>query len=884
MLGLYTEIELALDALIQGLNYNFIEDVNLDEVDDEKMKALAKSKLEALSGAKKIINRWIDSPNRPSDIKIRKYVSDIVDGGEASITLLRKALSKEINFKNLEAHKHAAAISAKPVILESIFDIDSSLSELRDKLETGDLTFKEREFSLGYPELYANGSLIKTEYYKEKITVEGDVIIDANSTKGERIQLDDLGIILPAVPENKKEILFHNLVKKNQMWKRVEIPNITTSNIDDHKDFIVQEFKRRVEGVWFYNNGVPTYLTGNHYFALQYCKMLDDGGYMNYREAQRNLYYFMEACLVDPRALGMLFGKSRRTGFTYCSISTMLNRATKGKNGKHGLMSKSGTDGGEAFAKTSYMFLSLPFWLRPIVRGKLDSPNELYFGQPFDNSKERKKTKEINISDYLNTSMDWRNTKNGSYDSIKLDTYLLDEIFKIEAPNDVIVHLAMVSPTMMPNGRVTGKMLAGSTMGIHSKGGAQGVELIAGSHVKNRDEHTRKTATGLYFHFLPAQNNMEEFTDVYGRCWSKKPDIKIFNVFGEPIVSGSEDYLLAIEAQKKKQSDKAYNEQVRTYPRTIEHMMRDDSTESVYNMEKLYEQIEFNDKIPDETRFTTGNFDWVDGVEDGDVVFNPNSKGRFKVSWLPSIVDGTEGLANRVKEVNGKFYPLNKECVRIGVDPFSLKSTHGEGSKGAAHGLTIMFPEGGAPSNKFVFEYLARPADETIFFEDMIKVMRYYGAPALVESNRIDLLRHMRNRGYRGFSMNRLDRPHNKLNPNELEYGGQVMSGKDILDSHMNSIGAWVEKYVGKYTNEIEKLRGYDEMGDMPFNETLKDWLGFDPDKRTKFDATISSGLAVMACQTEKYKKNVVKKDLSKKVLPLLKRYNSSGDLGQLMR
>lgn len=882
MRGLYTEIESSIKILIEGLRYNFIQDSDLDTIDPEKMKSLAKSKIEALSGAKRIIDKWLDSPNKPSDRKIRGYISDIISAGEGSIRLLRKALKKDIDFSQIEAHKHAAALSSKPIILESIFDIDNNLTELRDKLQTGDLTFKEREFTLGYPELYAKGALIKKEYYKNKLNEDGDVILDANSTEGHRIEIDGLGIILPKKPR-KNKMLYHDLPKSEQYWRRVEVPNISTSNVEEYKDFIVEEFKRRVEGVWFLNNGEPTYLTGNHYFALQYCKMLDDGGFMNYREAQRDLFYFAEACLVDPRSLGMLFGKSRRTGFTYCVVAITVNRATLKKNGKHGLMSKSGTDGSEAFAKISYMFLNLPFWLRPIVRGKLDSPHELYFGQPFDNSKERKKTKQIDISDYLNTSMDWRNTKNGSYDSIKLDTYILDEIFKIESPNDVIVHLSMVSPTMMPNGRVVGKMLAGSTMGVHSKGGAQGVELIKGSNVKDRDPDTNKTATGLYFHFLPAHKNMEEFTDKYGKCHITKPNRKTYNVFGDLIEKGSQEYLIAIEEQKKKQSDTAYNEQIRTYPRSLEHMMRDDSKECVFNMEKIYEQMEFNDSIPQENKYVVGNFEWKGGIKDEDVVFYPNSQGRFKVSWLPSPVDGTEALANRVKEVNGKFFPLNKECVRIGIDPFSLKSTHGKGSKGGAHGLTVRFTEGGAPANKFVFEYLSRPADETIFFEDMIKAMRYYGSPALVESNRVDLLRHMRNRGYRGFALNRLDRPTSKLNAHEKEYGGQMMAGKDMLDSHMNSIGAWIEKYVGVYSNELEKLREVGEMGDMPFEETLRDWLGFDPDKRTEFDATISSGLAIMACQAEKYKKVVKKTDKSKYVVPLLRKFDNRGSLSKAL-
>ena len=40
----------------------------------------------------------------------------------------------------------------------------------------------------------------------------------------------------------------------------------------------------------------------------------------------------------------------------------------------------------------------------------------------------------------------------------------------------------------------------------------------------------------------------------------------------------------------------------------------------------------------------------------------------------------------------------------------------------------------------------------------------------------------------------------------------------------------------------------------MYFNKTLEDWIGFKIDKRTKFDLTISSGLALL--QHKKKKKN----------------------------
>lgn len=896
MKGLSTEIEYALNTIIEGLNYNFFspngtqqdedfQDIELyvQNLDPEKMKVIMESKVSSFNSAKKILDKWMNSPNAPNVKTIKDYLTRVISAGDVAIDILRKALAGSINFDELDPHKHNSAIKAKPLILEAIFDLDTSLYELREKLESDDLTLSEREFRVGFPERFAKGEFYPMgNYWKDWYDDKKDSVkLCPFSTTGKMITLDDLNITLPKPPD-KKDILFSDLPKKDQFWRRSEMPRgVTPDNKEQWDEYIREEFRRRREGLWFMNNGEPVFLTGNHYFALQWVKMLDSGGYMDFRYAQLNMFYHLEACIIDDRSIGQLFVKSRRTGFTYIVLSIMLNHSTSTRNNNFGITSKSDTDAKKAFLKYRYMLLNLPFFFIPLIKGKLDSPKEFEFASPLSNTKESKKNKVINKDEYLNNMVDYEPTKNDSYDGQALYMYLGDEAGKWKKPMDYIKHFGQISPTMLEGGTVVGKAFIGSTVGALNKGGQQFKDMHASSNVASRNEVTGMTNSGLYRYFLAAQDNMSAFTDIYGVCHKTKPSKKTYNVKGKLMRTGSIQYLMSQEDAKRAISDNALNEQYRAYPRTIDHAFRDEATESVFNITKIYEQIEYNDAIPSETRYTTGNFDWVDGVTDGDVVFNPNPNGRFKVSWLPSVVDGTEGLANRVREVNGKFFPLNKECVRIGVDPFSLKSTHGEGSKGAAHGLTLMFPEGGAPSNKWVFEYLARPSDETIFFEDMIKVMRYYGAPALVESNRIDLLRHMRNRGYRGFAMDRLDRPKNKLNPNEIEYGGQVMSGKDILDSHMNSIGAWIEKYVGVYTNEAEKLRTLNEMGDMVFNETLKDWLGFDPDKRTKYDATISSGLAVMACQTEKYRKKIKKKDRSKIVLPLLKRYDTSGNLSK---
>ena len=52
------------------------------------------------------------------------------------------------------------------------------------------------------------------------------------------------------------------------------------------------------------------------------------------------------------------------------------------------------------------------------------------------------------------------------------------------------------------------------------------------------------------------------------------------------------------------------------------------------------------------------------------------------------------------------------------------------------------------------------------------------------------------------------------------------------------------------------------ENGRMYFNRTLEDWIGFKSNNRTKFDLTISSGLALLAAQKAPPKKQT---DLSNK-------------------
>ena len=158
-----------------------------------------------------------------------------------------------------------------------------------------------------------------------------------------------------------------------------------------------------------------------------------------------------------------------------------------------------------------------------------------------------------------------------------------------------------------------------------------------------------------------------------------------------------------------------------------------------------------------------------------------------------------------------------------------------------------------APFNSFFLEYISRPPTAEIFFEDVLMALHFYSMPILAENNKPRLLYYLKRRGYRKFSMNRPDKLYNKLSVAEREIGGIPNSSEDIKQAHAAAIESYIEDHVGLKENEY---------GDMYFQRTLEDWAKFNINNRTKFDATISSGLAIMACNKNKYTPvRLVKKD-----------------------
>ena len=77
--------------------------------------------------------------------------------------------------------------------------------------------------------------------------------------------------------------------------------------------------------------------------------------------------------------------------------------------------------------------------------------------------------------------------------------------------------------------------------------------------------------------------------------------------------------------------------------------------------------------------------------------------------------------------------------------------------------------------------------------------------------------------------------------------------------------------YINDHVGQMEN----GDYGNIYFNTTLNDWAKFDINKRTKFDASISSGLAIMACNRHLY--TPVVKQQRKQVNFKIARYKNDG-------
>ncbi|MDA9271902.1 hypothetical protein N9Q05_00765 [bacterium] len=698
------------------------------------------------------------------------------------------------------------------------------------------------------------------------------VVISRTGQIGEVYEIQGIKIALP-----KEDDIF---TFDENRWKYSEYPkelNRIKSVFDwdeypsDFKekwyDYIDTEFKRREEGFWFYNKDKPSYITGTHYMYLQWSKI--DVGQPDFRESNRLFFIFWEACKADVRSYGMCYLKNRRSGFSFMASGETVNQATISTDSRFGILSKSGPDAKKMFTdKVVPISVNYPFFFKPVQDGMDRPKTELAYRVPASKFTRKKLDSNEKLQEItgLDTTIDWKNTGDNSYDGEKLKLLVHDESGKWERPTNILNNWRVTKTCLRLGSRIIGKCMMGSTSNALDKGGENFKKLYYDSDATKRNANGQ-TRSGLYSLFIPMEWNYEGYIDSYGFPVFEKPTKQTEGPDGSLITQGVIDYW-GNEVEGLKGDQDGLNEYYRQFPRTEQHAFRDEAKQSLFNLTKIYEQIDYNEDLRNTAIITTGSFMWENGIKDTKVVFVPNKNGRFNVSWVPHV-----GLQNRVVVKGGVKYPGNDHCGAFGCDSYDISGTVDKrGSNGALHGLTKFSMED-VPPNRFFLEYIARPQTAEIFFEDVLMACVFYGMPILAENNKPRLLYHFKRRGYRGFSMNRPDKRLNKLSVTEREIGGIPNSSEDIKQAHAAAIESYIETCVG------QTEAGY---GDMYFQRTLEDWGKFNINNRTKHDASISSGLAIMACNKNLYSPV---SPVQKKVYDLgIKRYDNRGSSSKILR
>jgi len=695
-------------------------------------------------------------------------------------------------------------------------------------------------------------------------------VIDVNASPKETIKVG-----LPKVPPHE-EILFHDLPQKKQYWRVQPIPKgLNRDTQQDYMWFINRELDRIEDGIWFYNDGEPTYITGEHYYYINYVKL--DVGSPDYRDRDRRYFYIWEVVKKHSMLRGIVLVKPRRMGASYIGSSKLLYKITRTKNALGGIVSKTGTDAKEFFTeKLVPAFQELPFFLQPLTSSGSDPKSALVFSKPRESGK--KVAKEgIDTSVGLNSKIDWRNTKERSYDSMKLTMLVFDESGKLEGKQGkdgkwIGINLpkmwGVLSKTLGLKKKV-GHAFLPSTVDDLTAGGAQFKELFEGSLLQNLNENGT-TPSGLLGVFISADDGLEGFVDMYGRSVIEDPEKPIKGVDGDWITQGSLTYIN--NERKGKISEADYIEYCREMPLTIEEAFYNKASDSIFNLVRIQNQIKYIESEHLDRHLLTGRFQWVGGKRDGTVEFVPDPSGKVIVSYLPNVKD-----ANKFKWHNGKKAPVNDRDFAGGVDSYDINSTSdGKGSNGA---MVIYCKPSSNPDipekhkNSFIFTYDSREKYAELFYEQVLMASVYYSTPILVENNKPRILHYFASRGYKEYLAFRPDKNPRDLTRNEKELRG-IPSNEETIIAQAEDLQYYISEFVGEMKDG--------SMGKIRQLNLLYDWFKFRIDKRTPYDLSVASGLAYTLAR-KMARKLTVPKGFGKS---MFRKYNYKGgkSIGKLIK
>lgn len=588
--------------------------------------------------------------------------------------------------------------------------------------------------------------------------------------------------------KRKKEI---SVQKNNPEYYNPELQNYRN-----------QEWDRRLNGLWFYNNGRGTYLTGLHYFYLTHWKL--DVGYPEFRITDLHFFYFLEYCIQDPNCMGMIEVTKRRQGKTMRAGAFLFELTSRSKNKNAGIQSKTFDDAKDnVFAKGVIMpFKYLPDFFIPIYDTEkgMTPKGELRF---FKTNKRGANDDIFTEKVELESMITFKSSDKFAYDGMKLHRYLADEAGKTKNV-DVYERHQVVQFCLQQEETIIGKALYTTTVEEMEDGGESFKALWQASDQRKKNTNGR-TKSGLYQYFMPAYKTL--FYDKYGIPDEEK---------AKEFYMGERNALM--------DDNRALASFIRKNPFTVEEAFFSEAESCIYDALALNRQKESITWIDKKELYLQGDFVWEKGERDTRVLFVEKANGKFKVHSKANVHDYT--FYNQVEDYGTKKVPKETKKYAIAVDPFDHSiTTSNERSDGAGYAYR-RYDAIDELSETFLVQYINRPDKAEIFYEDMIKLAHFFGCEVLSEDNKVGLIKYFEYRGYERFLT--------KM-PNASKYGISA-----TVKTHQQ-IAEETESYI---TDNLKKVI---------FTELLDDWLHFNINKTTKFDAAMAAGYTLIAASKSKF-------------------------------
>ena len=579
--------------------------------------------------------------------------------------------------------------------------------------------------------------------------------------------------------------------------------------------FILQEWERRENGYWFFNNGIPTYITGDHYFYLQWWTI--DGLTPDYRNRDRRWFMFWKMVEEDNDCFGFNNPKQRRAGETTKVCSIRWNRTARIPFFKTGMQNKDEKTAEETHEYQIYIpGKKIPFFFQPISDQKQNVITEIRFFTPTTNSHPDRN------EEALESYLDYRDSGVKSYDGLKRNFIHNDECGKTELI-DIRERVSVQIPCLTNierNSPVKGKMVNTSTTGEMERGGGKFFKKLCDDSQHHERNENGMTRSGLYTLFQPATEGME------GIDPSSK--LSFIDDHGMPRRDLIEKYLTNKRNSLRDGGNIAdYILECRQYPLKYADCWKTSARRCNFNLLIIEDRLTHyrhgnEDKIK-------GNFEWGKG-KDSHVIFIPHPDGRFFLSWNFKEPKN----ANRmVIDDSGFKFPANTHKFIAGADPYKFDKTkkldNSDGGGAVFYKYDHQVDRGKVTtdweSNRFICTYRNRPGTREEYGEDMLMMCIYFGCEMNAERNAWDMSQYFRNRGYTGY----------------LYYKFDVKKGKYDDEAGTNAM-AKVNQDIFFRTQTYIEQHGHRERHD----ELLQEWKDLEDDLGD-FDLAAAAGHALCA-------------------------------------